>query len=322
MAKISTCKHGEYDLAKSADQFIYNYIRSGKAGTGSCEGTSLTYTQCKAVTAALSDGMITSEESMFLMSGGLPGDFISTISGPDGTRALMGRVRWLELKISEVAHETGGLLEALDHDEAAIREEAALILGKMGPDAKFAVDALIKALGDENASVRQAAAIALGEIGPEAKKAKGPLLDAFEGDENTLVRKESALALCKIAPGDDKVISSFAKALKSESAFVRRISAKALGQLGSFAKGAVSSLTGALDDKDSSVRKAVAYALGSIGADAKDAVPALLTALKDSYKKVRKAAFWALNKISPETLDTIEIGPGFTVILQLGEQDG
>ena len=185
----------------------------------------------------------------------------------------------------------------------------------MGPKAKDAVEKLIDLLDDEYAFVRQAAVAALGKIGPDALEAKDALIDRFENDESVMVSHEAALALCCIAPDDGDVVSAFAEGLKSEKSYTRRTAALSLGKIGPHAKDAVPELTDALGDKNSSVRKEAAYALGAIGADAIDAVPGLLHLLQnDDLEKVRRAAFWALNKISSEELDTLTIGSGFIVM--------
>ena len=61
------------------------------------------------------------------------------------------------------------LIAALKKD-ALVRQNAALALGQIGPDARDAVPALKEALGDSEWTVRRHAAIALGHIGPDAPR--------------------------------------------------------------------------------------------------------------------------------------------------------
>src|SRR5947209_14146481 len=71
--------------------------------------------------------------------------------------------------------------DALKGKEAALRRNAAYVLGELGPDAKDAVGALADALRDEDAGTRQYAAAALGRIGPDASAATPGLVAALQG---------------------------------------------------------------------------------------------------------------------------------------------
>jgi HEAT repeat protein len=68
---------------------------------------------------------------------------------------------------------------------APVRVRAALLLGRLGPDARKAVPALTRALNDRDTFVRDAAAGALGRIGPAAKEA-APAFIAFLERQNRL----------------------------------------------------------------------------------------------------------------------------------------
>src|SRR5262249_7774728 len=83
------------------------------------------------------------------------------------------------------------LLDNVDLDEwsadnvsaqcgANARIQAALLLARLGPEAKAAVPALVRALKDRDPFVRDAAAGALGRIGPAAKEAAPELITLLE----------------------------------------------------------------------------------------------------------------------------------------------
>ena len=241
------------DDAKMADHLVYDYILFGEDGID-CNDAELSHDQCKAVTTALADGVIVPYEKELLSQENLSKIFIETLSGPIGSRALWGRLKWFHVQACADGKIIGPLIEALDDEEPAIREKAALSLSKMGPKAKDAVEKLIDLLDDEYAFVRQAAVAALGKIGPDALEAKDALIDRFENDESVMVSHEAALALCCIAPDDGDVVSAFAEGLKSEKSYTRRTAALSLGKIGPHAKDAVPELTDALGDKNSSVR--------------------------------------------------------------------
>lgn len=314
MPAISSIAQDEHkpDWAKQADRLIYDFILLGWID---CNDTEFSEGQCKAVKSAMADGVIVPYEHIVLTQEGLPKEFIETLSGPIGARALWGRLKWFHLQAWKEGEVVPPIIEALDDEEVAIREEAAIILGSFGPNSKDAVDELVELLDDEQSSVRLAAVKALGRIGPEAIEAKDALIKIYKSDLSAMVSHEAAFALCEIAPDDGDVVSAFAWGLKSDKPYTRRMAALALGKMGPAAKSAVCELTDALGDKNSSVRKEAAYALGAIGAGAIEAVPELLHTLQsDEFEKVRRAAFWALNKISSEELEALTIGPNFTVM--------
>ena len=70
------------------------------------------------------------------------------------------------------------LINALKDDDWQIRNQAAVVLGTIGPEAKAAVPALIDVLGEEDKYFRSHAAVALGKIGREARAAvPSPMAD-------------------------------------------------------------------------------------------------------------------------------------------------
>jgi HEAT repeat protein len=308
MTEIKACDHAEYkfDPIKSADEIVYDYIaHDGEIGIRDCGYAALTYEQCDVVTDVLTDGYVAPHEKENLKDAGLPEKFISTLSGPDGTRAMRGRAKFFQVQEMKEDVEVSGLIEMLSDGEVAIREEAALSLGELGIDAKSAIPALIDALGDSDTMVRVAAVRALGGMGDEGIKAIPALIEVMKNDE-VYLREQAAFALSNIATEPKEinvVIKAYTELLKDDTALLRRIAAQMIGGYGASAKKAVPDLIEALKDENSSVRKAVAYALGEIGPDASDAVPALLDLyLNDELEKVRKAAFWAINKINADAL--------------------
>lgn len=68
------------------------------------------------------------------------------------------------------------LVRTLEHPNWERRRTAAMLLGKIGPDASGGVSGLVAALEDPHEEVRRAAARALGQIGPDASEAVEALL--------------------------------------------------------------------------------------------------------------------------------------------------
>jgi CubicO group peptidase (beta-lactamase class C family) len=90
------------------------------------------------------------------------------------------------------------LIRALDSDQAATRESAAIALGRMGPAAGPALPQLTRLLSDASAAVRQVAAVTLGGLGAAARPAAASLTQILS-DRDPAVRRAAALALFQVA---------------------------------------------------------------------------------------------------------------------------
>ena len=219
-------------------------------------------------------------------------------------------------KMAEVAKETlkqavEGLIEELKVDVSAeVRQTAAVALGRLGVDARTAVEALTNALKDKSDSVRAASAEALGRIGPEAKSAATPLMEALRDKKaDRFLRVYAAFALGRIKPDTpDAAAEALAEALGDAEApaEVRKACADALGQLGAAGEAAVPALAAALKEKQNlEVRRACANALGQLGPAAAKALPELRQALKDDDKYVRIHSLHALGGIGKDAADAL-----------------
>jgi hypothetical protein len=72
------------------------------------------------------------------------------------------------------------LVRALHSADPQLRERAAAVLGRIGPDAAPAVPELIRLLEDPDREVRQTAARTLGQIGPRAAAAVPALIERLD----------------------------------------------------------------------------------------------------------------------------------------------
>jgi HEAT repeat protein len=170
-------------------------------------------------------------------------------------------------KMGPIAAPATNALAALINDADEPTARAAIVaLGGIGPGAKAAVPALTKALGQKDRPDTFAIIYALGRIGPAAAAAK-PGLTAIVADPKNEMSVVAAWALVKIDPkgaATTGAVPALTTGLNSHLAVMRRGAAEALGEMGRAAKGAEQALARATKDEDASVRDAATKALASI----------------------------------------------------------
>jgi HEAT repeat protein len=93
------------------------------------------------------------------------------------------------------------LIQALKDQDWQVRNQAAVALGVIGPEAKTAVPALIDALQAEDKYLRSHAATALGQIGREAGAAVPALTSALQDKEEDVGSASSGLGPGRAARG-------------------------------------------------------------------------------------------------------------------------
>jgi HEAT repeat protein len=209
------------------------------------------------------------------------------------------------------------LIDRLGDDDAAVRENAAWVLGQVGdaraveplakaltdPVAKVrwraatslgairdgaAVEPLIRALSDEDLGARTAAAQALAELGD--RTAVLPLLTVLRSTAAAQTRAAAVLALQGL--GDPAAVEALLEALADAHDDVSRAAALALGRLRDGR--AVEPLVGLVADRARSelLRYDAARALGALGGP--KGVAALVQALGDADPLLRQVAAGAL----------------------------
>ena len=174
-------------------------------------------------------------------------------------------------------------IAALNDEDWAIREEAALALGTFRDPR--AVGPLVSLLRDTDRAVREAAIGALTAIGGPSV----PVLGLCLSDPQAGVQEAASSVLASIA--DERVLAPLIAALKNKDWIVRMHAAKALGRIKD--PSAVEPMIPLLQDKVKAVREEVTIALAEIG---ESALPSLLEALKHTEWLVRLHAVEALGK--------------------------
>jgi HEAT repeat protein len=153
---------------------------------------------------------------------------------------------------------TGRLIKALDHYDAAVREGAAKVIGRL--QVKSAGDALLKAVNDSNAQVRYASIRALGEIRQEsAVQALTEQLNYYGKGEGAAAAID---ALARIAHPSS--LEVFKARITDKDPYVRRAAAEGLGRTGDASSIASFDTASNMDDSEM-VRAAMTYAIHKKG---------------------------------------------------------
>lgn len=317
------------EIEKSADAALAeNVLRAYASGLDrltdqECAELGIDSGRCEVLKGVLRWGPlaeVTPEERQRLHDAGFAKEFIRSLAGVDGMKALRARAKWItdhaipdiilalgdnndavrfkaSMALGEIGHAAIPLLkEALEHEDAKVRVTAAGVLTRVEPNAEGVLPVLIQALGCGDKDAREKAAMSLKNIGSAAV----PDLLVELGNEGTCVcmRINAAWVLGLIGPDAKYAVPYLTSALVDDDDKLRQYAAWALGRIGPGAEHAVSSLGRALKDKVPKVREHVAEALGEIGVEDGQAIKALEhMANSDRYWSCRLAADLALVKL-------------------------
>lgn len=225
----------------------------------------------------------------------------------------------------------GKLREALEDDDAAVRQKALSVLSEMHIHDKKAFEQIIDmrrdsdplvrmevlrflaravkpdtfwkavrpALRDADAAVRIEAIRLLGRR-PQDSRSIRALVELMHTARDSPTAVASLEALKQMAPKSDFLFRAFRKACHSAHSRVRGAAAGALAIFARDTKKLVRVLTGLLTNKDPVVRAAAAHELSELGREARPARSALKKALGDEDRRVRLAARMALDVIRPK----------------------
>ena len=321
------------DETKRAAQITKAYAEDREGLTRKeCKGAGFSDAQCNVLVPALgkgAEGNITADEQKKLEEFGFAKEFIQSLAGDDGNKALRNRVRWLADHITpknyrictrdcDVRKRTDNILEleSIGPDAAeavpslikAIQEKywlahvgAIVALGHIGPAAREAIPALIAIMRDRNQNFgpSEEAAESLGHIGPAAMPA---LVKIFQDkEENFFARSKAAMALGYIPPA----IPILIQVLEDKNDDMHAIAALALGNISSADENVIQALIAALKDEDWRVRINAAEALGKIGPAAKQAIPALVALLKNWDREKNNQSYSYLLSVAEDSLASI-----------------
>jgi HEAT repeat protein len=246
-----------------ADKYEFEYIRGGAAWALGRIGTAAR------PAAALLIDTLTSKHVSVRRSAPVA---LAAIGGDEAKEAVPAIARLLDDEDAGVQASAALALWHLDRDPRAVPKlvrmlekgkdaapyQAAVALGRLGPEAAGAIGPLVAALRHADEDVRRAAARALGDIGPPSL----PAVEAAIQGKDVRTSREAAEALGFSGPA---AIPPLTAALRHADPQIRRIAARALGRLGPQAHAARSALVETVSDPDPAVRDTAADALKRVG---------------------------------------------------------
>lgn len=207
-------------------------------------------------------------------------------------RALRLREGWLSRGYTRTLDRVLGV-RSPRIPQARMREQAALLLARLGPQAVAAAPDLIVQLVDPDSGAALGAQTALRRIGPPAVPV---LVEALRRSEPP-VRRQVLELLGERPPFGEAVIDrleAIIAALQDPDAGVRACAATTLGRLGSDACGSTDALVRTLGDPVPEPRLAAARSLGELGPCAASAHEELAARLNDADPRLRFEAARAL----------------------------
>lgn len=205
----------------------------------------------------------------------------------DGIRMILGLN--MDIERMKQLRDTDGLVQALRHQSAEVRYQAAWALGILRDPR--GVDALGKALEDSDLGVKWKAAEALGSMGDSAVRTLSAA--ARCGDDE--IRWRATLAL-----GDTGAIDAILPLIGVLGDRDRYVQDRAVIALERFGEQAIGPLAGALFGDDPAIRIGAARALGYMGTV--HAIRYVLAALNSNEEMIRSAAIQGLRDTANQAM--------------------
>jgi HEAT repeat protein len=197
------------------------------------------------------------------------------------------------------------LAQLLSSTDKKVAQETVQALTMLGSPAKSVLPAIIQTM--HRSTVRKSdLAVLLARIGHDARPAF-PKLVIWLDDPEPFTRLRTAYALSKIG-GDMRIaVPGLIRQLRATEDYVREQAAATLGVIGPDAEAAIPHLIVSLEDVNECVRANAATALGQIAPTSATVHRALIAAMQDESGRVRSSAAPILAEHAPVSRELIDV---------------
>ncbi len=189
-----------------------------------------------------------------------------------------------------------GLRSFLSEKKENLRAEAAMALGRIGPNAKAAIPDLILRLGDEKERVRKEASLALGRIGTAASES----LIAATTDSNAVVREGAVASLGLLTAPNQHVHDAVALRVSDSEPVVQAAAILSLSAFMPADELLMNILSKGIRHEDEKVRISVVNVLSQKPAILKQMAPDFALLLTSENQGVAKHASYLIQRLGPE----------------------
>ncbi|MFX1576438.1 MAG: HEAT repeat domain-containing protein [Promethearchaeota archaeon] len=188
--------------------------------------------------------------------------------------------------------------ELLDNELAEIRGHAALLLGKLGLEAKSAVPKLISLLQDSDPSVARDAAFALGMIGSKSDAAIS-VMKSLKDAEDTQLKLFSRIGLARLGVVDDDIVDFLINTIREKDPMNGIFAMQTLGIIGEPATEVELVISRFLSHRHPALRLIAAQALHRLDASSVTIAEALVRNLPQRKAEpfIRRDSFNLLEEI-------------------------
>jgi len=251
----------------------------------------------KALTTETEDGIASEMAAAIGKVGPPPAECIPALLATLTKRGDFTAVHYSDVMVAIGSPAVPALVAAMESPEKHVQYRAIETLGRIGPGAKGAIDALVKRMRDDSSYFDLVVDKALAGIGEVAIPA---LMDAAR-TSGGYVRGRAAHAMGQMGPD---AVRHLMLALKNDNSELRAVGAEALGQIEPPPRVVVPALIGLMEDPSDDVRYIACESLARIG-DGR-ALGVMVKAAKDQNSCMRCGAAEALGVFTPATDEAIK----------------
>lgn len=198
------------------------------------------------------------------------------------------------------------LVDALHHENAAVRLAALYGIQKLGVDGRAALPKVERVLNDPIDRVRAAGLQCLVTISRKPDRYQNDV-HRFLEDDSAEVRQAAAISVPALSSVGESIISALEKLLRDRSDKVRLATLRAFRSLGGRASAHAESIATLLMEQNEDVQVAAVEALGAVGQVPPAAVAQIASLASQASDRLRLAALRSLAKLADAKTQTADV---------------